>query len=207
LMVMSRANREVYNIPDAAHVIGLTDFDLVPSEMAKAYVADDQMIFRTGEPLLNRVELWFDQRGVPAWFVVNKVPMRSRNGTVIGIMGFSQSYQRRAKSLEPWVTKAVNHINEHYEKALSIAELARLAGLSPRQLQRKFKQAFGVGPHDFLIKTRLLAACRAIRETDRSLAEIGLASGFCDQSAFTRYFREHMGLTPRRYRLETGRIS
>ncbi len=209
LMVMSRANRRIYHLTDPAQVIGLTDFDLNPLDMAQSYVADDEKIFRTGEPLLNRMELWFDQQGVPDWFVVNKLPMRARDGTVIGIMGFSQSYQERANLLEPFgeLTKAVNYIRQHHEKALSIGELARFAGVSSRQLQRKFKQVFGIRPHNFLIKTRLLVACRAIRETDHSLGEIAFACGFCDQSAFTRYFREHIGLTPRRYRLEAGRVS
>src|SRR5688500_7354679 len=58
LMLMSRSNREVYGITDAAQVVGLTDFDLNPADMARSYVADDERIFATGEPLLNRVEVW-----------------------------------------------------------------------------------------------------------------------------------------------------
>lgn len=206
LMVMSRSNRQVYDIEDEVHVIGETDFSLNPADMAHAYVADDARIIATGAPLLNRVELWFNERGIPDWFVVNKLPIRDRDGAVIGVMGFSQSYQGRSGMLEPYgsLAKVVSQIREHCEEPISIAHLARMGGLSPRQLQRKFKQVFGVGPHDFIIKTRLVAACRAIRETDRNLGEIAIACGFCDQSAFTRYFREHLGVTPRRYRLQLG---
>jgi AraC-like DNA-binding protein len=204
LMFMSRSNRDVYNITDPAQVVGLTDFDLNPVDMARSYVVDDEQIFKTGQPLLNRVEVWFDERGIPDWFIVNKLPIRARDGAIVGIMGFSQSYAGRANLLEPFdgLAKAVHHIKQRHAEAFSIGELARIAGISPRQLQRKFKHVFGVGPHDFLIKTRLLAACRAIRETEQSLGEIAFASGFCDQSAFTRYFREHIGLTPRHYRLQ-----
>jgi len=205
LMVMNRSNMGVYGIEDEAEVVGLTDFDLNPPDMAQAYVDDDERILRLGEPLLNRVELWFDERGVPDWFVVSKLPIRDRDGTVIGVMGFSQSYQGRTKLLQPsgGLAKVIQHINEHYAESLSVGALARVGGLSPRQLQRRFKQVFKVGPHDFLIKTRLLIACRAIRETDRSLSEIAFSCGFTDQSAFTHYFREHMGLTPRRFRLQS----
>jgi AraC-like DNA-binding protein len=204
LMLMSRSNRDVYGITDPAQVVGLTDFDLNPADMARSYVADDERIFATGEPLLNRVEVWFDERGIPDWFVVNKLPIRGRDNSIVGVMGFSQSYEGRANLLEPFdgLAKAVHHIKSCHAETLSIGKLARIAGLSARQLQRKFKQVFGVGPHDFLIKTRLLAACRAIRDTDHSLGEIAFSCGFCDQSAFTRYFREHVGLTPRHYRLQ-----
>src|SRR5215207_9964907 len=207
LMLMSRSNRAVYNLSDDAQVVGLTDFDLNPADMARAYVRDDEHILATGEPLLSRVEVWFDERGVPDWFVVNKLPIRSADGTIVGIMGFSQSYEGRATLLEPFdgLAKAVSHIKEHHAEPISIREIARLAGLSLRQLQRKFKDVFGVGPHDFLVKSRLLSACRAIRETNQTLGEIAFACGFCDQSAFTRHFREHLGLTPRLYRLQMRR--
>jgi transcriptional regulator GlxA family with amidase domain len=116
-------------------------------------------------------------------------------------MGFYQSYQGREKThaLDD-VAKAVNYVRLHYEEPLNITELARLSGLSVRQLQRKFKEAFATGPHEFLTKTRLLAACRLLRETDLSAGEIAGKCGFSDQSSFTKHFRAHIGQTPRGYR-------
>ncbi len=202
LMFLSQNNREICHLDDEAAVIGLTDFDLNPADMARSYVQDDARIYATGEPLLNRVELWFDRLGMPDWFVVNKMPIRSRSGKIIGVMGFSQSYEGRAQLLQPFhsIAKAVNHLRQHYAQNVSIDELARLSGLSERQLQRKFKDAFGVGPQQFLIKTRLLAACNALRETQRGMADIAYDCGFSDQSALARDFRRHMGMTPSQFR-------
>jgi AraC-like DNA-binding protein len=202
LMFTCKASRSLYHIPDDTSAIGLTDFDVNPSEMAETYVHDDARIYKTGMPVLNRVELWFNEQGIPDWFVVNKMPIRSRTGTIIGIMGFSQSYEGRTKLLTPFggIAKAVAHIREKYQDEIAIADLARVAGLSLRQLQRKFLATFGVGPQQFLIKTRLLAACRALRETDETLAEIALSSGFPDQSAFALHFRKHFGVTPSEFR-------
>jgi AraC-like DNA-binding protein len=202
LMFLSRGNREIRHIKDDASVIGLTDFDLNPADVARSYVRDDAQILATGQPLLNHVELWFDQLGMPDWFVVNKMPIRSRRGELIGVMGISQNYDGRAKMLQPFhgIAKAVSHLREHHREDVTIAGLARLCGLSPRQLQRKFKATFGVGPQQFLIKTRLLAACRALRETRRGISEIAYECGFADQSAFARHFRHHLGMTPTRFR-------
>jgi AraC-like DNA-binding protein len=202
LMFLSRSNRELRHLADDAAVIGLTDFDLNPVNMARSFVEDDARIRATGKPMLNRVELWFDPLGMPDWFVVNKMPIRSRSGAIIGVMGFSQSYEGRAKLLEPseGLTKAVNHIREKYGQGISLVALARLAGLSPRQLERRFKAAFGVGPRHFLIKTRLLAGCRLLRGTQQGMAEIAYACGFSDQSAFARDFRRHVGMTPSEFR-------
>jgi AraC-like DNA-binding protein len=201
-MFLSRNNRDRCHLGDDAAVIGLSDFDLNPADLARSYVRDDARIHATGEPLLNRVELWFDSLGIPDWFVVNKMPIRSRNGKIIGIMGFSQSYEGRAKLLRPFdgISKAVSHIRQHYHRDIPIGELAGAAALSPRQLQRKFKAAFGVGPQQFLIKTRLLAGCHALRDTQQTVAEIAYACGFTDQSAFARHFRLHIGMTPSQFR-------
>jgi AraC-like DNA-binding protein len=198
LMLTSQASRRLYHLNDESSIIGLTDFDLNPLEMAEAYAKDDALVFSTGKPILNRVELWFNEQGMPDWFVVNKMPIFSRSGKIIGIMGFSQSYEGRAKLLAPFpgISRAVNHLRENFQQPVSMRELAHLAGLSLRQMERKFQNSFGVGPREFLIKTRLLAACRSLRETDRGLGEIAFACGFPDQSAFNRHFRQHFGVTP-----------
>jgi AraC-like DNA-binding protein len=203
LMFASRTVREKYHIRDEADIIGLTDFDLSSPDMARAYVADDRKILESGEPILNRIELGFDESGVPDWFVVNKLPIRSRDGAIIGVMGLSHSYKGREGLLPHHdIAKAVDYVRDHYQDPFRITELARLVGLSVRQLQRKFKLAFGTSPHEFVLKTRLLAACRALRETDLNAGEIAANCGFNDQSSFTKHFREHVGLTPRRYRFQ-----
>lgn len=203
LMFFSQSLLNAHRIPEDAAVIGLTDFDTNPPDMAEAYAIDDELIYASGQPLLNRVKLGFDFQGVPDWFVVNKMPIRSRAGKVIGVMGFRQSYEGRSKLLEPshGLSRAVGYIRQNYQSNLSIAALARRVGLSQRQLERKFRAAFGVNPQQFLIKTRLLAACRALRETDLSLCDIASVCGFPDQSAFTRQFRIQVHTTPRQFRL------
>jgi len=203
MMLSGSRNLEMYHIRDEAELVGLTDFDLNPAPMAEAYVKDDARIFVTGQPLLHRVELWFDPMGTPDWFLVYKLPLRARDGKIIGIMGFSQSYEGRAKLLPPLgpVAKAVDFIRQEYQKDITLEDLARRTGISARQLQRRFKGVFGIGPWEFLIKTRVLAACKALEAGGgRSLAEIALTCGFCDQSAFAHHFHVHIGVTPSRFR-------
>ena len=204
LMLSGARNLKMYHLGDQTELIGLTDFDLNPAAMAEAYVQDDARIYSTGQPLLHRVELWFDEMGMPDWFLVYKLPLRARDGTIIGIMGFSQSYEGRAELLPPQggVAKAVDFVRRHYQNEITLSQLARLAGVSPRQLQRRFRAIFGIGPWDFVIKTRVLAACKTLEtDRDRSVAEIAQDCGFGDQSAFCHHFRAHVGLTPRRFRV------
>ncbi len=206
LMFLSRKSLELYHLTNAEQLIGLTDFDLNPTPMAQAYVQDDERIYATGQSLLHRVELWFDRLGMPEWFLVYKLPIRSRGGKIIGIMGFSQSYEGRAKLLSPLgsIARAVAFIRENYQHEVTLAQLARVACVSPRHLERKFKTVFGVRPHEFLIKTRVLAACRRLPGTNDSLADVAATCGFSDQSAFTHHFHQQVGVTPTAFRRNSG---
>ena len=56
-MFSSSSVRKLYGLRTETDVIGLTDFDLNPSIMAKGYVDDDARLYRTGEPVLRHVEL------------------------------------------------------------------------------------------------------------------------------------------------------
>ena len=204
LMLMNRRMSEVYHVDDPAQLVGLSDFEMNPVDMASSYAADDRTVMDTGTPLFNRLELWFDEMGLPAWVFVNKLPLRNQKGEIIGLMGITQSYRDRVVaygSSHP-VTKAVEHILQNYGQPLPLDELAGIACVSPRQLQRVFRSVFGEGPHEFLIKARLRAACAKIRETAMPMAEIADSCGFSDQSSFTRHFRKHIGFAPRRYRID-----
>jgi AraC-like DNA-binding protein len=205
VMFCSDGILHLYKLQDEIEIVGLTDFDLNPAEMAEAYVQDDAKIYRTGAPILNQVELWFDDDGMPDWFVINKLPMRGRNGEIIGVMGLLQSYTGRASLLPPFgdLSRGVGYMRKNFAEKISIAQVARASSLSQRQLERKFHAAFGVSPQLFLIKTRVLAACHSLRKTDQSLTEIALASGFSDLSAFVHHFRRLIGVTPRAFRRGT----
>ena len=204
LMLMNRRMSEVYHVDDPAKLVGLSDFAMNPLDMAKSFVADDRAVIKTGKPLLNRLELWFDEMGLPAWVFVSKLPLRNEDGEIIGLMGITQSYRARVGTFGPShpVTRAVEYMAGNYGRPIPLLELAKIACVSPRQLQRVFKAVFGEGPHEFLLKTRLAAACALIRETERAIGEIADTCGFSDQSSFNRHFKGHFGFTPRFYRLD-----
>jgi AraC-like DNA-binding protein len=63
---------------------------------------------------------------------------------------------------------------------------------------------FGLTPAQLIIKTRVDAARRMLRESDAPISRIAGSCGYCDQSALTRQFKAAVGLTPAQYR-EHGR--
>lgn len=75
----------------AESILGKTDFDLNPPAAAQAYADDDQLVMRSGQPLVGREELLTNfKTGELRWHSTTKVPLRDDNGKVIGIIGITR---------------------------------------------------------------------------------------------------------------------
>lgn len=202
LVCASQPFREHLGVKTEAEFVGKTDYDFFPPHAADHFVRDDQLVMATGEPLIGRVELWYNAQRVLDWFVTNKLPVRDTRGEIIGVMGTVRSYEGQRRTMLPLslINSTVDYIREHHHERLTVEDLAAQAGLSPRQLHRKFRDVFGLSVQDFLIKTRVQAASDALLHTNLGIAQIATDFGFCDQSAFTQLFRKHTGMTPLRFR-------
>lgn len=187
-------------------IVGKDDNDFFPPHAADHFKRDDELVMTTGQPLIGRVELWYNEHRVLDWFITNKLPVRDTKGHIIGVMGIVRSYEGQRRMMLPMsqINSTVDHIREHLGERLTVEELSDLAGLSPRQLHRKFREVFGLSVQEFLIKTRIQAASDAMLHSDLTIAQIATDFGFCDQSAFTQQFRKHTGLTPLKFRRRYG---
>ncbi len=89
---------------------------------------------------------------------------------------------------------------EHLAEEFNLARLAGQVGISEFHFNRLFKRATGVPPSRYQIRLRIAAARRLLRETERSVIEIGSDIGYSNPSHFARIFRKETGLTPTQYR-------
>lgn len=118
---------------------------------------------------------------------------------------FPKPHQRRAASCPRSVSLARDYLADNLNRNPSLSELSRVAGLSRFHLLRVFSSELGLTPHAYQVQLRLQKA-RDLMNAGRSLAEAALASGFSDQSHFSRHFKRVYGLTPGQYRksLQSG---
>ncbi len=203
--VLLAANRHLvglYGFRTEEELIGHTDFDLLPGRLAEKYRADDLAIMESGEPVTNLVELFLNRQGIPSWFTTSKIPIVSKGGEVLGIVGVIQEYHqhRRKDAGGQDIHEAMNHIYRHYREKVSIQAMAKLCEMSLRQFERKFKSYFNLTPQQFIIKMRIHDSCEMLRTASMPIGEIAFELGFYDQSSFTVQFKKAMGLTPLQYR-------
>ena len=98
------------------------------------------------------------------------------------------------------VLLAARYINEHFRQQISAADIAAAAGFSPNYLSRKFREAAGIGVHDYLVFIRLRSAAFELISTNDSVTDIALRNGFSDSNYFKDVFKKNYGMTPREYR-------
>ena len=100
----------------------------------------------------------------------------------------------------PQLRAALDFIAAHLGDNPALAEVAAATALSPYHFARRFKASLGLSPHQFILRARIERAKTLLADPHHSLVEIGLATGFANQSHFTTAFRRLVGMTPKRYR-------
>jgi len=76
-------------------LLGKTDFDFYPKELAAKYYADGQNVIRTGQPLVGQEEPAVDPEGNRKWYSTTKVPLRDSHGKILGLVGISRDITAR----------------------------------------------------------------------------------------------------------------
>ena len=76
-------------------VLGKTDFDLFPKEIAEKFYEDDQLVIRNGKTVTNREEYYIDDEGNKRWLLTSKLPLRDSEDKIIGLIGIGHDITQR----------------------------------------------------------------------------------------------------------------
>ncbi|MCU0499217.1 MAG: AraC family transcriptional regulator [Anaerolineae bacterium] len=114
-----------------------------------------------------------------------------------------QYADRRPISLHPLndhtvVQQARHYLETHYAQPITLDILSHAVSMSPFHLNRLFSAQVGLPPHAYLMQWRIRNATPLLRQ-GMPLAQVALAVGFANQSHFTRWFKQIVGVTPGHY--------
>jgi AraC family transcriptional regulator len=122
-------------------------------------------------------------------------------GLVLAIVGELTRRPGPARVRRPgWVSTVRDLVETRFRESVGLADVADAVGVHPVHGARTFRREFGCSVGAYVRRRRIEYACRTLVRTEDSLASIALASGFADQSHFSRRFKELIGLTPSAFR-------
>lgn len=196
-----------HGLTSKSQVLGKRPSDICPGEFGKVPAAQDAAVLHSGQPLVEHLELHWAVPHDPVWCLTTKLPIIDEAGNVRGLIGFSRDVRTPVDpdEIPHDFAAALAEFEDRLSPEVTSKSFAERSGLTLPRLTRLTKRLFGLTPGQFITRTRVTAACRMLRESDRSVIEIALACGFGNHSAFTRTFRSVTGVTPSRFR--DGKIS
>lgn len=98
------------------------------------------------------------------------------------------------------IKKAIHYISKNFANPITLDTVANEVHLTPAYFSSMFRQSTGSTFKEYLNMVRIEESKRLLSNTDYSLLDIAIATGFEDQSYFSKVFKKYTGLTPKQYR-------
>ena len=92
------------------------------------------------------------------------------------------------------------YVNQNFTQKLTSEEVARIGGLSTSRCLHLFKEETGMSLSEYVKKLRIEYGKYLLLNTDISIADCSIESGFFDQSHFTKTFKQVEKITPSQFR-------
>lgn len=113
---------------------------------------------------------------------------------------------------EPWIkegnnrklSRAFGYIRAHFTEDFSIEQLAEYSGYSPSRLRTAIKKQTGKTPIEIRNQMRIDKACEYLATTEMNIGEIAVKVGYRDTFYFSNYFKKCIGISPSKYRRQSG---
>jgi AraC family transcriptional regulator len=157
---------------------------------------DEPALWTTARKMLRLVEEGDDNRlyaeALAATLAIELVRSRDRGGL---------RPPRARGGLAEWQQRiAIDFINDNLDRNISLKEVASLVRLSPAHFSEAFAHSMGMPPHQYQLRQRIERAKLLLADTERSITDVALATGYSASSNFATVFRRVTGLTAREFR-------
>ncbi len=181
----------------------------IPEDVAIVGVDNDDLLCELTDPPLSSISVPWDQIGYHMGAQLHALLRGHRRPEQLPVVVPSGIQVRRSSDIyavgDEAVARACRHLRDPAHAPLAVEELARMAGVSRRSLERRFRRALGRSPHAEIQRLRLERSQQMLQETALSLAAIAERSGWSSVQRFMAVFKARMGQTPGQFRNKQSR--
>lgn len=101
-----------------------------------------------------------------------------------------------------YVAQAIRYIQDRYHEPLRVEDIVRYVGLNRSYFCTLFKKCTGLSPIKYLQTFRMTRAAHLLSVTQLPVTAVAYSCGYQETASFHKIFKQHTGLSPKRYRLQ-----
>ena len=176
----------------------------VPEQIAVLGVDNDTVHCELSEPPLSSIQLNAERIGSVAASLLDDLMEGGRQPSAKTFIDAVQIVVRQSTDIvavdDDVVARAVRFIRQNASDAIGVSDVVRAAGVSRRQLERRFQQHLQRTPNDEIQRVRIRRIKELLTGTDLSLSEIAANIGFDHPEYLSTLFKKAVGITPIAFR-------
>ena len=176
----------------------------VPQDIAIVGVDNDEAFCEMGYPTISSVAMPFENVGYLAAEMLEQMMDGEAAPSEPLLLPPRQVVARQSTDVlavdDPLVTRTIDYIRAHAGQGISVSSLLKIAGVSRRSLENRFKSAIGRTPLEEIHRARVELAKQYLNRDDMPLQDVARACGFASAKRLTAIFHKFVGISPADYR-------
>jgi LacI family transcriptional regulator len=176
----------------------------IPEEVAVLGVDNDETICNLSDPPLSSIVLDTEKAGYEAARLLDDLINNKTQDIHNIIVEPTQVITRQSTDIyaanDKYIAKALKYIHQNIENNIQVNHVLKQIPLSRRALEKRFQQITGFPVYKYIYTLRIEKFAAKLLETDKTIFEISLETGFSDSKNISRQFKEIKGCNPNEYR-------
>ncbi len=174
----------------------------IPDDVAVVAVNDDPLLCETTDPPLSAIA----QDSIGIGFLSMETLVAKLNGDNVGNRSLPPKRVSGRRSSDvlmvgnEFIESALRFIRDNAHHEIEISQIAKRSGVSRRTLEKRFRETLNSSPHQELLRMRMELAKSLLVDSNISITQIALRSGFGSSQVFSTVFKKQTGMTPSQYR-------
>lgn len=177
-------------------------------EQVKLLGVEDLGIARTSQPRLSSIRTPREQVGYQAMRTLHRLILKQSGIRALTRIRASELIARESTTGTPHVAGNLEEVKDYIERhagsGIKVDQLVEMVGISRRAFEEWFLRAVGRTPGQEILRVRLERAKHLLATTELSMSRIASMLGYANAPAFTKFFGNAMGISPREFRHEAN---
>jgi LacI family transcriptional regulator len=176
----------------------------IPEEIAVLGVDNDSMTCNLSDPPLSSIALDIEKGGYEAARLMDMLISGQVKEHYDILVKPTQVITRQSTDIasanDKYIAKALKFIHQNIDNRINVADVLKIVPLSRRALEKRFQETTGTGVYKYIYNLQIQKFAQRLLETDKTIFEISLESGFSNSKNISRQFKQVKGCTPIEYR-------